>query len=154
MKIADILHQLLSGGVTGNQKQLVTALADIGVSTTQSSVSRALKKINAVKSTDELGNTIYKLPVTARGHQEPPRPSDFFESLVHGIDHNEQLIVVHTKPGTAMTVAKFIDDRQLDLVMGTVAGDDTIMIVPKDTTFTALLADRVKNYLNSIGIME
>ena len=154
MKIANKLQQLLSEGITGNQKQLVTALADIGVTTTQSSVSRALKKINAVKSMDDFGATIYKLPATVPKQQVTPPPSDFFESLVHGIGHNNHLIVVYTKPGTAMTVAKFIDDRKFDQVMGTVAGDDTIMIVPKDITLTPILAGHVKVYLCSIGMME
>lgn len=61
--------------------------------------------------------------------------------------------MLHTKPGTAMTVAKFIDDKRFDQVMGTVAGDDTIIIVPKNVNFTSLVADHVKVYLNSIGIM-
>lgn len=154
MKIADQLQQMLTRGIAGNQKQLVKAFADIGVITTQSSVSRALKKINAVKSVDDSGTTFYTLQTSAPGHQVASTPSDIFESLVHGIDHNGHLIVVHTKPGTAMTVAKFIDDKKFDHIMGTVAGDDTIMIVPKNVSLTPLVADHVKVYLGCIGIME
>ena len=154
IKIADKLQQLLSEGITGNQKQLVTALANIGVTTTQSSVSRALKKINAVKSKDEHGTTIYLLHSTDPGNQVTPPTSVFFKSLVLGIDHNDHLIVVHTKPGTAMTVAKFIDDKKFDQVMGTLAGDDTIMIAPKNVRLTSLLADHVRGYFSSVGIIE
>ena len=114
MKISELLHQLLSRGITGNQKQLVKAFADIGVITTQSSVSRALKKINAVKSVDDTGNSIYTLQTSAQGQQVASPTLDIFESLVHCIDHNGHLIVVHTKPGTAMTVAKFIDDKKFE----------------------------------------
>ena len=154
MKIAEHLQQMLTRGIAGNQKQLVKAFAEIGVITTQSSVSRALKKINAVKSMDGSGNTIYTLQASTPGQQVAFPPSGFFESLVHGIDHNGHLIVVHTKPGTAMTVAKFIDDKNFDQVLGTVAGDDTIMIVPKNVSLTPLVADHVKVYLGRIGIME
>jgi transcriptional regulator of arginine metabolism len=154
MKIADLLQQLLTRGLAGNQKQLVKAFADIGVITTQSSVSRALKKINAVKSVDDSGNTIYTLQTSAQGQQAASPPSEFFESLVHGIEHNGHLILVHTAPGTAMTVAKFIDDKKFDQVMGTVAGDDTIMIAPKNVSLTPILANHVKVYLSSIGIMN
>jgi transcriptional regulator of arginine metabolism len=153
MRIADQLQQLLSRGIAGNQKQLVKTFADIGVITTQSSVSRALKKINAVKSMDDSGNTIYTLQTSASGQQIASPPSDIFESLVHGIEHNDHLIVVQAKPGTAMTVAKFIDDKKFDQVMGTVAGDDTIMIAPKNVSHTPILADHIKFYLSSIGIM-
>ena len=154
MKIAELLQQLLSRGITGNQKQLVKAFADIGVLTTQSSVSRALKKINAVKSVDESGNSIYILQTSAQGQQVLSHPIDIFESLVHCIDHNGHLLVVHTKPGTAMTVAKLIDDKKFKQIMGTVAGDDTIMIVPKNVSLTPILANHIKVYLSSIGIME
>lgn len=154
MKLSDRLYQLLLEGITGNQKELVKSLASVGITTTQSSVSRALKKINAVKSVDEHGKTIYVLPPSVPVSRETTQPSDFFESLVLGITHNSQLIVIHTKPGTAMTVAKFIDDRKFDQVMGTIAGDDTIMVAPKNVGGTALLADQVQAYLGSIGIME
>jgi transcriptional regulator of arginine metabolism len=154
MKIAELLQQLLSRGIAGNQKQLVKAFADIGVITTQSSVSRALKKINAVKSVDDSGNSIYTLQTSVQVQQEASPPFDIFESLVHRIDHNGHLIVVHTKPGMAMTVAKFIDDKKFGQIMGTTAGDDTIMIAPKNVSLTHILADHVKVYLSSIGIME
>jgi len=154
MKIAEQLEQMLAKGVTGNQKQLVKAFADMGVTTTQSSISRALKKIDAVKSIDEGGNTIYRLQASAYRQQVASPPSDIFDALVHNIGHNGQLVVVHTKPGMAMTVAKFIDDKKFDQVLGTVAGDDTIMIVPQNVSFTSHVAEGVKVYLGSIGIME
>lgn len=153
MKLAEKLKKLLSEGITGNQKQLVAALSDAGIVTTQSSISRALKKINAVKSVDKHGNTVYKLSSFSADRISPPSSSTIFESLALGVDHNEHLIVVHTKPGTAMTVAKFIDDRGFDEVMGTVAGDDTIMIIPKKASLTPVLEDRISSYLVDIGIM-
>ena len=78
MKIAELLQQLLSRSIAGNQKQLVKAFADIGVITTQSSVSRALKKINAVKSVDERGNSIYTLQISAQGQLVASPPLDIF----------------------------------------------------------------------------
>ena len=155
MSIAEQLLELLSRGtIDGNQKQLVKVLAGLGVTTTQSSVSRALTKINAVKSVDDRGKSIYTLPTSVQGQQVASPTLDFFESLIHGVEHNGYLIIVHTKPGTAMTVAKFIDDKKFDQVMGTVAGDDTIMIAPKNVNLTPILADQVKLYLSDIGLME
>jgi transcriptional regulator of arginine metabolism len=110
-------------------------------------VSRALKKINAVKSVGDRGNSIYTLQTFAQGQQVASPPLNVFESLVHCIDYNGHLIVVHTKPGTAMTVAKFIDDKKFEQIMGTVAGDDTIIIAPKNVSLIPILADHVKVYL-------
>lgn len=107
MKIVELLHQLLSRGITGKQRQQVAS-----------------------------------------------PPLEIFECLVHCIDHNGHLIVVHTKPGTAMTLAKLIDENKFKQIMGTVAGDDTIMNAPKNVSLAPILADHFKVYLSSIGIME
>ena len=56
--------------------------------------------------------------------------------------------------GRLNLTAKFIDDKKFEQIMGTVAGDDTIMIAPKNVSLTPILADHVKVYLSSIGIME
>lgn len=134
--------------MSGNQARLVELLEQQGITTTQSTVSRALKKINAVKGADENGNVIYSLPKIAGD----PRQPDFFESLVYRIENNGQLVVVHTRPGTANTVAKFIDDHELPEVMGSVAGDDTIIIVPSDASKTSHTQKILEAYLTRIGI--
>ncbi len=148
MTLASKLNTLLSDGISGNQAQLVNILNGQGVKTTQSSVSRALKKINAVKGLDENGNVIYSLPNMEAARSQ----TSFFESLVYNIQNNGQLIVVHTRPGTANTVAKYIDDHDLDEVLGSVAGDDTIIIVPTDVGRITQIAKVLESYLNKIGI--
>jgi transcriptional regulator of arginine metabolism len=148
MKIAGQLNKMLSKGISGNQAQLVTLLQSRGIKTTQSTVSRALKKISAVKGLDENGNTTYFLPPNENGIKEP----GFFDSLVHKIIDNGNLIVIHTRPGTANTVAKFIDDRSFSEVMGTVAGDDTIMIIPLDVVKTKDISRKIQLYLKGTGI--
>ncbi len=146
MTIASELHLLLSQGVTGNQAQLVLALKERGIDTTQSSVSRALKKINAVKGQDGSGNTVWALARTEL------KDIGFFDSLVKSIAHNTQLIVIHTRPGTANTVAKFIDDHGFDLVLGSVAGDDTIVIVPAQIDKIQETINEISGYMKQIGI--
>lgn len=148
MKISDVLNKMLSKGISGNQRKLVELLGQRGVKTTQSTVSRALKKINAVKGIDDAGNTIYSLPQKMNGLKD----TGFFESLVYKILDNGNLVVIHTRPGTANTVAKFIDDHGFDEVMGSVAGDDTIMIIPSDVSKTGQVAQIIRSYLKRIGI--
>ncbi len=150
MKISDQLTRLLSKGALGNQAQLVETLRQKGVITTQSSVSRALKKINAVKGIDENGQTIYSLPRVSNGIKK--QESGLFGTLVHKILDNGQMIVVHTRPGTAPTVAKVIDDHGFGQVIGTIAGDDTIFIVPSDIKQTRQLVRQVSEYLAGVGL--
>ena len=146
MTIASELHLLLSQGVSGNQTQLVDALKERGTHTTQSSVSRALKKINAVKGQDGNGNTVWALPRTEL------KDTGFFDSLVSDITHNTQLIVIRTRPGTANTVAKFIDDHDFQRVLGSVAGDDTIIVVPADIQKIREIILEISTYMQQIGI--
>lgn len=146
MTIASELHLLLSQGVTGNQCQLVEALKERGVHTTQSSVSRALKKINAVKGQDSAGKTVWSLARTDL------KDTGFFDSLVHSIVDNGYMIVIRTRPGTANTVAKFIDDHGFAAVLGSVAGDDTIIIVPADVARIAATIQEISAYMKQIGI--
>lgn len=148
MKISARLKEMLAKGISGNQSQLVQLLEGQGVKTTQSTVSRALKKINAVKSVDEYGNTVYTLPISENGINK----NGFFHSLVYRIMKNQNLVVVHTKPGTANAVAKLIDDHGFEGILGSVAGDDTIMIAPSDVNRTAQVAQTIEDYLKGIGI--
>ncbi len=148
MTISDELNLLLSQGISGNQAQLVLALGEKGVYTTQSSVSRALKKINAVKGQDEKGNVVYALAPAEPGL----RDIGFFDSLVIKIADNGYQIVIQTRPGTANTVAKFIDDHGFDKVLGSVAGDDTIIIVPVNVSFIGQTVREITTYMKHIGI--
>ncbi len=148
MSIAAELNKLLSNGVTGNQADLVEMLKEQGIDTTQSSVSRALKKLNAVKKTDENGKSVYVLAHTVSGL----KTVGFFDSLVNRVMDNGQMIVIHTRPGTANTVAKFIDDHAFDLVMGTIAGDDTIFIVPTHVDRIRETIRTLTSYMKQIGI--
>ncbi len=154
MNIAEQLTRILSQGVTGNQNRLVEELARQGIQTTQSTVSRALKKINAVKQLDENGRPVYSLArETARpgnGLQE----TGLFGALVHKILDNGCMIVVHTRPGTAPTVAKVIDDHGFDQIIGTVAGDDTIIIAPGDVKKTRQISNRITAYLVEVGLFK
>jgi transcriptional regulator of arginine metabolism len=148
MTISAELNRLLSQGITGNQTQLVQALGERGIHTTQSSVSRALKKINAIKGQDERGNTVYALAPAEPGLKD----LGFFDSLVKKVADNGYQIVIHTRPGTANTVAKFIDDHRFDEILGSVAGDDTIIVVPRNVTFIRQTVRKITTYMKQIGI--
>lgn len=148
MTISTELNSLLSQGISGNQAQLVQALGEKGIRTTQSSVSRALKKINAIKGQDEKGNAVYALAPAEIGLKD----TGFFDSLVNKIADNGYQIVIQTRPGTANTVAKFIDDHRFDQVLGSVAGDDTIIIVPANVVTIGQTVREITAYMKQIGI--
>ena len=148
MSVAAELNRLLSNGVSGNQSELVEILREKGIETTQSSVSRALKKLNAVKKIDDRGKAVYTLAHEMVGL----KGIGFFDSLVTKILDNGNMIVIHTRPGTANTVAKFIDDHAFEQVMGTIAGDDTIFIAPTDPSDIQEVLRTITTYMKQIGV--
>ncbi len=121
----EILRGLVGSGFSGNQQKMCSVLKEHGFKVNQSTVSRALRRIGAVKSSGPNG----------RGYElQPPKISPDFSrgiaSLVHSFDHNGMMIILHTTPGAAMFVAGFIDRACGEHAMGTVAGDDTIFVAP------------------------
>ncbi|NUM59643.1 MAG: arginine repressor [Bdellovibrionaceae bacterium] len=123
-----ILKQLLGSGELSTQDELVYELKKRDFEITQSTISRDLRKLGAIKAIDPMGRTIYKLseetkevlPVTQQG----------FQGLIIKISHNGSLIVIHTSPGSASLVARQLDILKKDLILGTIAGDDTVFVAP------------------------
>ncbi len=126
-KMMEILRGLIGSGFTGGQADIVKHLKKKGFDVTQSTVSRALTKIGAIK-TKSHGKTIYTLSSTGPA---PQFAGHTLRNLILSTNNNENTIVVKTTPGSAMFVAGFIDHYCKNFCMGTVAGDDTILVIPK-----------------------
>lgn len=122
-----ILRDLLREGTLSTQDELCEKLEKKGLSVTQSTVSRDLRKVGAVKVLDPEGRTVYRL---AEEEFEPVTVSTSFNDLVHSIDCNDSLIVIRTSVGSASLVARHLDRSQPGDILGTLAGDDTIFVAP------------------------
>lgn len=118
-----LLRQLLvvgSGGST--QAQLVGALADHGFPATQSTVSRDLKLLGAERRVREDGSWVYRLD---------PGPGLFPVGMVVAVEHNEVLVIVRTRVGRAPAVGLELDALGHADILGTIAGDDTVLVIPR-----------------------
>lgn len=124
----DAIKKLLSQGTIGSQEELCQRLNKMGHDVTQSTVSRALKKLGAYKTTDEKGKSIYRLP----DRDAPPSVASALTDLVISMENNGSIIVIQTKPGSASLIARHIDYNP-GTILGTIAGDDTIFVAPKDS---------------------
>src|SRR5687768_258756 len=89
------LRKILEEGEAGTQEELRDALAKQGFDVTQSTVSRSLRKLSAVKMIDEQGRTVYRLPEEL---QAPPAETALGD-LITDIADNGYMIVIHTSPG-------------------------------------------------------
>lgn len=131
----DVLRELLSSAKLSTQEELVEALQNKGFELTQSTVSRDLKRIGAIKGTDMSGRTTYRLPgATIAPTPAQTIPSQGLKALLLDVRHNGSLIVLHTPPGSASLIAHHLDQKKPDGILGTIAGDDTIFVAPVSVT--------------------
>jgi len=122
-----VLRKLLESGKNSTQEELRDMLESKGHDVNQSTISRDLRKIGAIKGTDSKGRTVYRLSDT---YSEATFVSQSVPELISSISHNDTMIVIHTSPGSASLVARHLDINRPGGILGTIAGDDTIFVAP------------------------
>ena len=140
---------LIQSGVVSSQSDLVKLLKKAGYAVTQATASRDLEEIGAVKARDKNGETVYQIRESADDAivRSAPVPS----KLILSVDHSANLAVIHTPPGAAQFLASSLDHAGLTGVIGTIAGDDTIILVSKKATGGAHLAKELLAYAQGEG---
>jgi len=128
-----------------SQAQLVELLAGDGITATQATVSRDLDDLGAIKVRARGGVTVYAVPELPKD-QVPP--ADHLRRVlgdwVVDVAHSHNLVVLRTPPGSAHVVASALDRSSLPEVLGTVAGDDTLIIVADEDIAGSTLADQLR----------
>jgi transcriptional regulator of arginine metabolism len=124
-----------------SQADLVELLSGHGVEVNQATVSRDLEELGAIKVRVPGGDTVYAIPELPR---EQVAPVDHLRRVLSDwvveADRSGDLVVVGTPPGSAHVVASAMDRNGMDGVLGTVAGDDTILVIARSRKGAAVLA--------------
>lgn len=141
--LTQALQKLLQTATINSQHSLQQALEQQGFSVTQSTVSRLLRKLGAVKVSNDKGVAIYTLPQGIA----PAKVIEPLKSLVLDIQHNDTMIVIHTNPGAAPLIAHVLDSYRPVDILGTIAGDDTIFIAPNDTKEIAKTVAELQQFI-------
>ena len=128
-----------------SQAQLVELLAADGITATQATVSRDLEDLGAIKVRARGGVSMYAVPELPKD-QVPP--ADHLRRVlgdwVVEVAHSHNLVVLRTPPGSAHVVASALDRSSMPEVLGTVAGDDTLIIVADEDVEGSTLADQLR----------
>jgi transcriptional regulator of arginine metabolism len=144
LSVTDLVEKILTSQNISSQEELVDELAKHGQDVTQSTISRALKRLGAFRSYDSQRDaSFYTLP----SEEDLPTAKSSLSDLVVDLTYNETLIVVNTKPGAASLIARQIDFN-VDSVIGTVAGDDCFFCVPKSIKKMSVSVNDIKKELN------
>ncbi len=111
------------------QEELGEALKKEGVGVTQATLSRDIKELGLIKVPTPDGKYRYSMPTDRSFSDLMKRAERMFEHAVIGIDYSENLIIIKTTNGTAQGVAAALDDLEWQEVLGTIAGDDSILVI-------------------------
>jgi transcriptional regulator of arginine metabolism len=139
------ISALLEEHAVTNQGQLVELLETEGIDATQATVSRDLDELGAIKFRVPGGETVYAIP-------EHPvdriAPEDHLRRVmgdwVADVGSSANLVVLRTPPGSAHVVASALDRAGMEEILGTVAGDDTLVVIATEETGGTKLAARLR----------
>ena len=142
-----------------SQAELAALLEDAGVHVTQATLSRDLEELGAVKlRAPDGGLPVYVVPedgspLTARGTSDAPpqRLARLAGELLISAEASANLVVLRTPPGAAHFLASAVDRAGLPEILGTIAGDDTILVVTRDPAGGQPIAQRFLDLTHSSG---
>ncbi|MGO3152886.1 MAG: arginine repressor [Galactobacter sp.] len=136
------IRAVLASRAVRSQADLADALAAEGIQVTQGTLSRDLVEMGATRVRDADGISVYALredddglgsaPLQADGELLDPRLTRLCSELLISAEASANLVVLHTPPGAANFLAGAIDHSVIPTVLGSIAGDDTVVVVAKD----------------------
>ncbi len=143
-KRRELIMELVSGRSVGSQRALAALLSSRGVSATQATLSRDIRELGLVKVAEGRSGSRYLPPAELGGAGAASR-----SPVVLGIECSGNLLVIRTRPGFAQSVAAGIDQARWSEVLGTVGGDDTVLVVLAESASPGAVRSRMQLFLNS-----
>ena len=147
----DIIQELVRTNLIRSQEELIGLLARQGVRTTQATLSRDLKKLQISKRHDASGGYHYVLPEPVRPAQDVLLPGSRAGESIVSLEISGQVGVVKTLPGCANMVGALVDAHTHPDLMGTIAGEDTLLLILREKTATAVILSFLEGFLPGIG---
>ena len=128
------------------QKELIARLAECGIESKQTTVSRDIKELMLVKVPDANGHYHYAYPKEHGMLLTVERLERTFHDSIVNVRTSDSMVVIHSLPGTAQSVAFAIDYMKWPEVLGTIAGDDTVFVAMENKEGVLSLLKRLKEY--------
>lgn len=132
----NVIASIIGSSQIRTQDELVQALTERGISVTQATLSRDIKEIGAIKASDGNGGVYYKVPAASVVGNN---------MKIKKIETSGQMCVLHSAPGFASAVASTVDAASLEGVMGTIAGDDTVLVIMRDDSDKKQIESAIKS---------
>jgi transcriptional regulator of arginine metabolism len=141
------IMEIVSTRDVETQEQLLEALQEAGFYSTQATISRDIKELRIVKELTKYGTYRYTSAAKEMAGSFSARLNAIFKECVTGFDFAQNLVVIHTIPGLAGAAASAVDSMEMSFVLGTIGGDDTVVIVMRDMDAAAVFCGELKELL-------
>ena len=138
----EAIRRIINEELIYNQEQLMKLLNEKGFGVTQATLSRDIRQLKVAKVHDASGMYIYRLP-----EQTLMNGGVSQESATPNIEFSGNLAVIKTRPGYAMAIASDIDTHAPKEILGTIAGDDTILVIPREGFSRQNILDALTRYM-------
>ena len=142
------IMEIISNRNVETQEQLLALLQEEGFRGTQATISRDIKELRIVKELTSLGTYRYTTANNEMASSFSARLNTIFRECVTGFDYAQNLIIIRTLPGLASAAGSAIDAMNMSMVVGSLAGDDTVMIVMRDNNSAAAFCGEIKNLIS------
>ncbi len=127
-----VIRDILTSKKVSSQEELLRELEELGFNYTQATLSRDLRFLKVSKVVDAEKGYVYRIPGTDEDYTGPHSMEGFPLSGFESIEFSNHLAIIKTYPGYASSIASRIDGANMLEVLGTIAGDDTILLIPRE----------------------
>ncbi len=142
------IMEIITNRNVETQEQLLAELQSAGFRSTQATISRDIKELRIVKELTSFGTYRYTAATDEVSGTFSSKLNTIFRECITGYDYAQNMIVIRTLPGLASAAASAIDAMNMSVVVGTIAGDDTVFVVMRDNNAAAAFCGEIKSLLN------
>ena len=142
------IMEIISNRNIETQEHLLQELNKAGFHSTQATISRDIKELRIVKELTNFGTYRYTTATSEVAGTFSSKLNTIFRECITNFDYAQNMVVIHTLPGLASAAASAVDAMNMSVVVGTLAGDDTVFIVMRDMNAAAAFCGEIQNLLN------
>ena len=142
------IMEIISNRNVETQEQLLQELQAAGFRSTQATISRDIKELRIVKELTSFGTYRYITATSETAGSFSSKLNTIFRECINSFDYAQNMIVIRTLPGLASAAGSAIDSMNMSKVVGTLAGDDTVMVVMRDNNAAAAFCGEIKSLTN------
>lgn len=142
------IMEIISNKNVETQEQLLAELQSAGFRSTQATISRDIKELHIVKELTSFGTYRYTATADELGGTFSTKLNAIFRQCITNFDYSRNMVVIRTLPGLASAAASAIDAMNMSVVLGTIAGDDTVFIVMRDDNAASAFVGEIHHLLD------